>query len=194
MTEEIKEEQKPVNEIKEETTQNEEQKKNESEGTPVMTKEDIDNLQKTTEGLLDSVREMVPPELLRKENPTEEDKEKIKEGVKKYLEREYLKKYSLDKVDLDAEYEKIKIKKSGLSRSQRDAVVGYFLIFKWGPIVQDKIKQLKGKENKTPEEEELLNTILGCTQLEDAYNKVKDADSKEENTEESEKAEEQKNE
>lgn len=147
-----------------------------------LSEKDIKEMQKAQEGLLDAVREIVPEEILRKENPTDEDKQKIKDSVQKYLENEYLKRYSLDKINLEEEYERIKVKNSRLSRSQRDAVVGYFLIFKWGPVVQKKLDKLQHKENRTKEEEDLLQAILGTTKLEEAYKSVEEANKKQEET------------
>ena len=139
-----------------------------------ISKKEMAKMEQARLNMLKTFREVLPDELLHKENPTPEDKEQIKMHVQKYLEREYLKRYNLDKVDLDKEYEKIKVKNSRLSRSQRDAVVGYFLIFKWGPIVQKKLDELQKKENRTEEEEQLLQSILGQTQLETAYQLVKE--------------------
>jgi len=145
-----------------------------AEQKKVISKKEMAKMEQARLNMLKTFREVLPDELLHKENPTPEDKEQIKMHVQKYLEREYLKRYNLDKVDLDKEYEKIKVKNSGLSRSQRDAVVGYFLIFKWGPIVQKKLDELQKKENRTEEEEQLLQSILGQTQLETAYQLVKE--------------------
>ena len=142
----------------------------------IMSEEDIKSFEKAKNGLLNSIKDMVPPGLLQKENLTDADKDQIKNSVASYLEQQYLKRYYLDKLDLEKEYEKIKVKNSGLSRSQRDAVVGYFLIFKWGPIVQQKIQDLKMKEKRTQEEEELLQTILGTTDLSEAYKAVVNAE------------------
>lgn len=150
----------------------------EAPAKPVMSKEDIKSFEAAKNGLLNSIKDMVPPGLLQKEKLTDEDKQQLRNSVESYLAKQYLKRYSLDKLDLEKEYEKIKVKNSGLSRSQRDAVVGYFLIFKWGPVVQQKIKELKEKENRTPEEEQLLQTILGTHELSEAYQTVKKAEEK----------------
>lgn len=143
---------------------------------PIMSEKDIKSFEEAKNGLLNSIKDMVPPGLLQKEKLTDADKDQIKNSVASYLEQQYLKRYYLDKLDLEEEYEKIKVKHSGLSRSQRDAVVGYFLIFKWGPIVQQKIQDLKMKEKRTQEEEELLQTILGTTDLSEAYKAVVNAE------------------
>lgn len=139
----------------------------------IFSDKDIKSIEEAKNGLLNSIRDMVPLDLLRKENPTEEDKELMKQKIAEYVEKQYLDRYYLSKLDLEKEYEKIKIKKSGLSRSQRDAVVGYFLIFKWGPVVQKKINELQEKTDRTPEEDALLKDLLGTSELKEAYDAVK---------------------
>lgn len=53
-----------------------------------------------------------------------------------------LKRWDLDKVDLDEEYIKIKTRKSSLSRSRRDAVPEFIRL-------RDLLKDIKDKENST---------------------------------------------
>lgn len=142
----------------------------------IFSDKDIKSIEEAKNGLLNSIKDMIPLDLLRKENPTEEDKELMKQKIAEYVERQYLDRYYLSKLDLEKEYEKIKIKKSSLSRSQRDAVVGYFLIFKWGPVVQKKINELQEKTDRTPEEDDLLKDLLGASELKEAYDAVKKAE------------------
>ena len=110
--------------------------------------------------ILKEVQKIVPVELLRKENPTDEDKTAIQNHIREYLKKEFLKRYDFDNIDLEAEYNLIQQKKSNLSRNKRDAVVAYFIMFVWGPVVEAKIKELQAKENRTPEEEALLKELI----------------------------------
>ena len=123
-----------------------------------------------------SISEMLPEDLMNKEELTDEDKARVQEHITAYIEKQYLEKYGLQNINLEEEYELIKKKESKLSRNRRDAVVTYFLIFKWGPVVQKKVQELQEKENRTPEEEELLKEILLAEGVTEAYSTIKKAE------------------
>lgn len=123
-----------------------------------------------------SISEMLPEDLMNKEELTDEDKARVQEHITAYIEKQYLEKYGLQNINLEEEYELIKKKESKLSRNRRDAVVAYFLIFKWGPVVQKKVQELQEKENRTPEEEELLKEILLAEGVTEAYSTIKKAE------------------
>ena len=157
-----------------------------------------------------SFSDMIPMDLAMKENKTEEDKEAIKGYVRKYLIKQFLDKYELNNCDLAAELEKIRIfeiakknlgdhltrkereiamagvVRSSLSKRQRDAVVAYYMLFVWGPVVQKKIEEIEAKKSKNEEltkDEQELYSMLSEAQgsddksvaMEDAYKKITDA-------------------
>ena len=68
------------------------------------------------------------PQVEKKELSIEERKANMKKVMEMY-KRQYLHRYNIEGIDLEAELKLINEKKSNLSRSQREAVVGYFMIF-----------------------------------------------------------------
>ena len=139
----------------------------------ILSNKDLMELNVVKTQLLNDVSKIVPKELLQKESPTEEDKEAMKQHIASYIEKQYLDRWELNRIDLDNELNLVLEKRSSLSRSRRDALLAYFYIFRWGPTVQKKLDELKMKENKTPEEEDLLKEIRGTTDLKTAYDTVK---------------------
>lgn len=78
------------------------------------------------------------PQVEKKELTIEERKENMKQVMEMY-KQQYLHRYNIEGIDLEAELKLINEKKSRLSRSQRDAVVGYFMIF---PAVDRRMEML----------------------------------------------------
>ena len=140
---------------------------------PIFSNKDLTELNAVKTKLLNDVSKIVPKELLQKESPTEEDKEAMKQHIASYIEKQYLDRWELSRIDLDNELNLVLEKRSSLSRSRRDALLAYFYIFRWGPTVQKKLNELEMKENKTPEEEDLLKELLGTKDLKVAYDTVK---------------------
>lgn len=149
---------------------------------PILNKKDLMELNDVKTKLLNDVSKIVPKELLQKESPTEEDKETMQRHIASYIEKQYLDRWEFNGIDLDNELKLVLEKRSALSRSRRDALLAYFYIFRWGPTVQNKLGELKMKENKTPEEEDLLREIMGTTDIKTAYETVKKSEEPE-NTE-----------
>lgn len=139
----------------------------------ILSNKDLMELNVVKTQLLNDVSKIVPKELLQKESPTAEDKEAMKQHIASYIEKQYLDRWELKGIDLDNELNLVLEKRSSLSRSRRDALLAYFYIFRWGPTVQKKLDELKMKENKTPEEDDLLKEIMGTTDLKTAYDTVK---------------------
>lgn len=84
------------------------------------------------------------PQVEKKELTVEERKANMKE-VMEMFKRQYLHKYNIEGIDLEAELKLINEKKSRLSRSQRDAVVGYFMIF---PAADERVEKMFVKESE----------------------------------------------
>ena len=107
-----------------------------------------------------AIKEVVPVDLIdKKEELTDGDKQRITEKVREYMKKEFLKGFNLENCDLDEELDRIKRKDSNLSRSQRDAIVHYFVIFEWGPAITKQLEELRNKEEKTPEEMAFLEEV-----------------------------------
>lgn len=66
-----------------------------------------------------------------------------REAVIAAFKAQWIKRYGLEGIDLEEELKKIKDKKSHLSRSRRDAVVQFFMLFPIEPEVQDIKEQEK---------------------------------------------------
>ncbi len=141
--------------------------------TQILSNKDLMEINAVKTQLLNDVSKIVPKELLQKESPTAEDKEAMKQHIASYIEKQYLDRWELNRIDLDNELNLVLEKRSSLSRSRRDALLAYFYIFRWGPTVQKKLNELEMKENKTPEEEDLLKELLGTKDLKVAYDTVK---------------------
>lgn len=84
------------------------------------------------------------PQVEKKELTIEERKANMKEVMEMY-KRQYLHRYNIEGIDLEAELKLINEKKSRLSRSQRDAVVGYFMIF---PAAEERVEKMFVKESE----------------------------------------------
>lgn len=84
------------------------------------------------------------PQVEKKELTLEERKENMKKVMEMY-KRQYLHRYNIEGIDLEAELKLINEKKSRLSRSQRDAVVGYFMIF---PAADERVEKMFVKESE----------------------------------------------
>ena len=84
------------------------------------------------------------PQVEKKELTIEERKENMKKVMEMY-KRQYLHRYNIEGIDLEAELKLINEKKSNLSRSQREAVVGYFMIF---PAADERVEKMFVKESE----------------------------------------------
>lgn len=84
------------------------------------------------------------PQVEKKELSIEERKANMKRIMEMHKQY-YLHKFNIEGIDLEAELKLIKEKKSNLSRSQRDAVVGYFMIF---PAADERVEKMFVKESE----------------------------------------------
>lgn len=84
------------------------------------------------------------PQVEKKELTIEERKENMKKVMEMY-KQQYLHRYNIESIDIEEELKLINEKKSRLSRSQRDAVVGYFMIF---PAADERVEKMFVKESE----------------------------------------------
>ena len=97
----------------------------------------------------------IPSDQPKKEMTPEERKKAMKVVMEQY-KKMYLKKYNIEGIDLEAELKLINEKKSSLSRSRRDAVVGYFMVFPAAEANLDKVNEKEIEDIGTPATEEDL--------------------------------------
>ena len=102
---------------------------------------------------------IIPEELRKKKELTDEDKAVINTRVNDFLKEEFLKDNHLLGVDIEKELKLIAEKRSNLSRSQREAICAYYLVFIEGPLVNERLKMLRDKPDKTEDDIKLLEFL-----------------------------------
>ena len=106
----------------------------------------------------------------KREMTPEERKQAMRIVMEQYKQM-YLKRYNIEGIDLEAELKLINEKKSNLSRSRREAVIGYFMVFPAAEANLDKVDEKEIEDIGTPAtEEDLVKAVM----VEDTNEEAKD--------------------
>ena len=97
---------------------------------------------------------------MEKGNMTPEQRKQAMKAVMNQYKQMYLKRYNIEGIDLDAELKLINEKQSKLSRSRRDAIIGYFMIFPAAENNLNKINENEIEDIGTPATEEDITKVV----------------------------------